>query len=194
MRGVIRGARLRVASVFFQDDAGESTATTASLVRALDWLAGTGVSVINMSLAGPPNRVLEAAVDAIAREGIVVTAAVGNDGPTVAPRYPAAYATVVGITAVDAENRVYPYANRGRGVTFAAPGVRIDVASADGGYGKESGTSLAAAYAAGTFARAMDAPGATREGVLAELGAAAVDLGEPGVDETFGHGLLGARK
>jgi hypothetical protein len=86
VRGVIRGARLRVASVFFPNDAGDSTATTASLVRALDWLAGTGVRVINMSLAGPPNRVLEAAVDAIAREGIVVTAAVGNDGPAVAPR------------------------------------------------------------------------------------------------------------
>lgn len=194
VRGVIRGARLRVASVFFQDDAGGSTATTASLVRALDWLAGTGVRVINMSLAGPPNRVLEAAVDAVAREGIVVTAAVGNDGPTVAPRYPAAYASVVGITAVGAENRIYMHANRGRGVMFAAPGVAIDVARADGGYGNESGTSLAAAHAAGIFARAMAAPGATRERVLADLSAAAVDLGEFGFDETFGRGLIQAPK
>lgn len=192
VRGVIRGARLRVASVFFQDDAGGSAATTASLVRALDWLAGTGVRVINMSLAGPQNRVLEAAVDAVAREGIVVTAAVGNDGPTVAPRYPAAYASVVGITAVDAENRICLRANRGRGVMFAAPGVAIEVARADGGYENESGTSLAAAHAAGIFARAMAAGGATREAVLAELEAAAVDLGEPGFDETFGHGLIQA--
>ncbi len=192
VRGVIRGARLRVASVFFNDDAGVDTATTVSLVRALDWLAGTEVRVINMSLAGPPNRVLEAAVDAVAREGIVVTAAVGNDGPTVAPRYPAAYASVVGITAVDAENRIYAYANRGRGVSFAAPGVRVPVASAEGGYGNESGTSLAAAHAAGILARAMAEPGATREGVLAALAAAAIDLGEPGVDETFGHGLIQA--
>jgi subtilisin family serine protease len=193
VRGVIRGARLRVASVFFQDDAGGSTATTTSLVRALDWLAGTGVRVINMSLAGPPNRVLEAAVDSVARKGIVVTAAVGNDGPTVAPRYPAAYASVVGITAVDATNRIYLQSNRGRGVMFAAPGVAIDVARTDGGYGNESGTSLASAHAAGIFARAMAAPGATRERVLADLEAAAVDLGEPGVDETFGHGLIKAR-
>jgi hypothetical protein len=192
VRGVIRGGRLRVASVFFQDEAGGSTATTASLVRALDWLAGTGVRVINMSLAGPPNRVLEAAVDSIAREGIVVTAAVGNDGPTVSPRYPAAYASVVGITAVDAGDHIYLQANRGRGVMFAAPGVAIDVARADGGYGNESGTSLAAAHAAGIFARAMAAPGATRAGVLAEGKAAAVDLGEPGFDETFGHGLIQA--
>jgi hypothetical protein len=192
-RGVVRGARLQAASVFFQDDAGNSTATTASLVRALDWLAGTGVRVINMSLAGPPNRILEAAVDSIARLGIVVTAAVGNDGPTVAPRYPAAYASVVGITAVDAENRISLHANRGRGVMFAAPGVAIDVARAGGGYGKESGTSLAAAHAAGIFARAMSARGATREGVLAALEASAVDLGEPGFDETFGHGLITAQ-
>jgi subtilisin family serine protease len=193
MRGVVRGARLRVASVFFEDDAGGSAATTASLVRALDWLAGTGVRVINMSLAGPPNRLLEAAVDAIARKGIVVTAAVGNDGPTVAPRYPAAYASVVGITSVDAANRIDLHANRGRGVMFSAPGVAIDVARADGGYENESGTSLASAHAAGIFARAMTAPGATRERVLAEMEAAAVDLGEPGFDETFGHGLMRAR-
>jgi hypothetical protein len=193
VHGVIRGARLRVASVFFEDDAGGSAATTASLVRALDWLAGTGVRVINMSLAGPPNRLLEAAVDAIARKGIVVTAAVGNDGPTVAPRYPAAYASVAGITAVDAGNRIDLHANRGAGVMFAALGVAIDVARADGGYRNESGTSLASAHAAGIFARAMAAPGATRERVLTELEAAAVDLGEPGVDETFGHGLIKAR-
>ena len=114
----------------------------------------------------------------------------GNDRPTAAPRYPASYASVVGITAVDAENRIYLHANRGRGVMFAAPGVAIDVARADGGYGRESGTSLAAAYAAGIFVRAMAAPGATREGVLAGLKAAAVDLGTPGFDETFGHGLI----
>jgi hypothetical protein len=192
MRGVIRGARLRVASVFFEDDAGGSAATTASLVRALDWLAGTGVRVINMSLAGPPNRVLEAAVDAVARQGIVVTAAVGNDGPTAVPRYPGAYASVVGITAVDAEHRIYLHANRGRGVMFAAPGVAIDVARDEGGYGIESGTSLAAAYAAGIFARAMAAPGATREQALAAMKAAALDLGAPGFDETFGHGSITA--
>jgi hypothetical protein len=38
----------------------------------------------------------------------------------------------------------------------------------------------------------MAAPGATREGVLAALKAAARDLGEPGFDETFGQGLIQA--
>ena len=192
MRGLLRGARLLAASVFFQDDAGETAATTASLVRALDWLAGTGIRVINMSLAGPPNRVLEATIDAVAAKGILVTAAVGNDGPTVQPRYPAAYGSVVGITAVDAENRIYMHANRGRGVMFAAPGVAIGVAQADGGYGTESGTSFATAHAASILVRAMAAPGATRDGVLAKLEAAAIDLGEPGFDDTFGHGLIKA--
>ena len=135
----LRGARLYAASVFFADPAGEPAATTSSLVAALEWLAAEGVRVVNMSLAGPPNRVLEAAIATTVALDTVVVAAVGNNGPVGEPLYPAAYDTVVGITAVDSANRIYRYANRGRQVAFAAPGVRIRVARSRGGYGAETG-------------------------------------------------------
>lgn len=190
LRGALRGARLRAASVFFEDDAGASAATTASLVQAIDWLVASGVRVINMSLAGPPNRVLEATIQQAAAAGIVVVAAVGNNGPVGEPLYPAAYEPVVGITAVDSRNRVYRSANRGRQVTFAAPGVAITVAQSGGGYGKESGTSIAAPYAAAMIARSLVGPGKTPERVLSALKTTALDLGEAGFDETFGFGLI----
>jgi subtilisin family serine protease len=189
----LRGARLYAASVFFADPSGEPAATTSSLVAALEWLAAQGVRVVNMSLAGPPNRVLEAAIATSVALDTVVVAAVGNNGPVGEPLYPAAYDTVVGITAVDSANRIYRYANRGRQVAFAAPGVRIRVARGRGGYGTETGTSMAAPYAAAIIVQGLAAHAAdpSRQ-VLAALRAAAVDLGDENYDDVFGFGLIAA--
>jgi subtilisin family serine protease len=187
------GARLYTASVFFEDAQGSPAATTASLVEALGWLADEGVPVVNASLAGPANRVLEAAIEELAGRGVLVVAAVGNNGPAGEPLYPAAYESVVAVTAVDSANRIYRYANRGHHVTFAAPGVRIRIADADGGYDNETGTSMAAPYAAAVIARSVAAHIAPRiEDVLATLKAAAIDLGDKDFDRVYGYGLIAA--
>ena len=181
---------LFAASVFFTDDDGEPSATTGGLVAALEWLGSQPVPVINMSLTGPPNRVLEAALGAVARRGTIVVAAVGNDGPAGEPLYPAAYDSVLGITAVDAEQRVYRHANRGPQVDFAARGVRVRVASVEGGYDRETGTSMAAPVAAAVIASTLAATGEPAGQVLQLLEGAAVDLGAAGFDEVYGHGLI----
>ncbi len=193
VQGALRGAKLHAASVFFEDATKSNAATASSLVQALDWLAAERVPVINMSLAGPPNAVLEAAIDAVVAKGIVVVAAVGNNGPTGEPLYPAAYPPVVGVTAVDAANRIYLYANRGPQVMFAAPGVGVRVARSGGGYVNESGTSMAAPRAAAVLARVLAGPRAAAPAqALASLRATAIDLGPAGYDTTFGHGLIAA--
>jgi subtilisin family serine protease len=189
--GVLDRARLHAATVFFTDGAGKPAATTESLVAALAWHAAEGVDVVNMSLAGPPNRVLETAITAGTERGMVIVAAVGNNGPVGEPLYPAAYAPVVGVTAVDFNHRIYRYANRGRHVSFAAPGVRIKVADSDGGYATESGTSMAAPYAAAIIAQACATKRAeSNVGVLAALKTTAIDLGAKDFDDVFGYGLI----
>jgi subtilisin family serine protease len=186
-------ARLHAATVFFTDGAGNPAATTESLVAALAWHAAEGVDVVNMSLAGPPNRVLETAITAASERGVLIVAAVGNNGPAGEPLYPAAYAPVVGVTAVDSGHRIYRYANRGRHVSFAAPGVRIKVADSGGGYATESGTSMAAPYAAAIIAQAVAKQEAPSNGsVLATLKATALDLGAKDFDDVFGYGLIAA--
>ncbi len=99
--------------MFEQDQERGEIASTVSLLRALDWLISTEVDVVNISLAGPPNRLLEAALQRAAQQNVLVMAAAGNGGPVARPMYPAAYDTVVAVTAVDTGNKVFRLANRG---------------------------------------------------------------------------------
>lgn len=183
-------AALFVADVY----GGEATGGgAAAIVSAMAWLAQSHAAVINVSLVGPPNRALEAVIRAALARGIVVVAAVGNDGPAAPPLYPAAYPGVVGVTGVDAHNRVLPEAGRGAQVDFAAPGSDIAAAGPGGRYVTVRGTSFAAPIVAALIARALGAPdpGAAAQAEAA-LAQEAVDLGARGVDPVYGAGLVGA--
>jgi subtilisin family serine protease len=179
------------AGVFFQAAGHAPGASTESLVAALDWLAAERVDVINMSLAGPANALLERALLRLAAtQGPAVIAAVGNNGPSGEPMYPGAYDAVVGVTAVDRKQQVFRYANRGEHVDFAALGVDVKVANAAGGWRLESGTSMAAprvAVIVGALRRNNAASGSDLRDLLISH---ARDLGRPGFDPVFGYGLL----
>ena len=188
--GAAPGAALFVADVYGPTPAGGSALAVA---RGLGWLAQMRTPVINLSLVGPPNAVLEAAVAALVAKGHLVVAAVGNDGPGAPPLYPAAYPGVVGVTGVDARRRVLPEAGRGAQVAFAAPGSDMLAASLQHGFSGVRGASFAAPLAAGRLAYLLPAPdpaGARR--ALETLGREAVDLGAPGPDPVYGRGLVAA--
>ena len=72
-----------------------------SLVSAIEALAERGVRVINLSLSGPANAVLQNAIAAARAEGIVIIATAGNNGAGAEPAYPAASPGVIAVTAVD---------------------------------------------------------------------------------------------
>jgi subtilisin family serine protease len=183
-------AEIFAASVFFQAPDQVPGASTDSLVAALDWLTLQQVDVVNMSLAGPPNALLERALAALAENGPMVVAAVGNDGPSAKPLYPAAYDGVVGVTAIDRDKRVFRYANRGPQVDFAALGVDVKVADASGSWRVESGTSMAAPHVAVIIAYARHASDLPANALLELLSSNAEDLGRKGFDTVFGHGLI----
>jgi subtilisin family serine protease len=100
---------------------------------------------------------------------------------------------VVGVTGVDAHNRVLPEAGRGAQVDFAAPGSDIAAAGPGGRYVTVRGTSFAAPIVAALIARGLGAPdpsaAARAEAALAQE---AVDLGARGADPVYGAGLVGA--
>jgi minor extracellular protease Epr len=188
-KGVLPSSELFAASVFYQAEGGATGATVASLVGALDWMAGQGVGVVNMSLAGPPNEVLRQMIDLASANGMVIVAAVGNEGPAARPLYPAGYPPVVGVTAVDKTRSVYRWANQGPQVDLAADGVEARVATETGGYSEVSGTSYAAPLVAAAIAHLV-AAGRSPEAAAQVLIATAEDLGPEGRDDVFGHGLL----
>jgi len=188
LTGIARNSELYAAGIFSEDSERGEFASALSVIKALDWLLSQEVAVINLSIAGPPNALMERALKKVGEAGVVVTAAAGNGGPLAAPAYPAAYPNVMAVTAIDARQRAYRLANRGDYVDIAAPGVNIRHAAPGGGYGASSGTSYAVPFVTLEAARLkLLRPNVD---VLEELRAKAIDLGAPGFDEIYGYGLL----
>lgn len=163
-----------------------------ALIEALGWLVRERVPVINVSLVGPPNTLLERAVDLAVDRGYLIVAAVGNDGPAAQPLYPAAYPPVVAVTGVDRSEKVLLEAGRGRYVDFAAPGADMLAASVKDGRAQVRGTSFSAPIVAGLLADRLDHPDrALAEQAVRALIASAIDLGARGYDPVYGNGFVG---
>ncbi|MBL8515803.1 MAG: S8 family serine peptidase [Betaproteobacteria bacterium] len=187
--GVARGATLLAANVFHQvDDA--AVTNTASLARALDWLAEENTRVINLSLGGSGDRIMAEIVRRLLDRGIVLVAAGGNGGPEGTPVFPAAYPGVIAVAAVDASGQAYANGTRGAYLAIAAPGVDLWVPDSEVGR-YVTGTSHAAALVAGVAARLIaQHRELTASQVREHLCRSALDLGPPGTDSVFGCGLL----
>ncbi|HEY8974286.1 MAG TPA: S8 family serine peptidase, partial [Burkholderiaceae bacterium] len=77
-----------------------------AIARELAWMARQRVAVVNISLVGPPNQILQRLVERAIGQGVLIVAAVGNDGPAAPPLYPASWPGVVGVGAVDGKLRL----------------------------------------------------------------------------------------
>lgn len=186
--GLVPRARLFAAAPFHTLPSGNATADTAGLVKSLDWLAGQGVGVIGLSLAGPDNVVLREAVRKVAARGIVVVAAAGNGGRNAPPAYPAAHERVLAVTAVSSDRRIYWRANQGDYIDYALPGVNVWTADPAGGARARSGTSYAVPYMVALASQGLAQRATSRDALLGGHLGGLVDLGDPGRDSVFGYG------
>jgi hypothetical protein len=152
--GALPAGKLFAADVFGGAANGGSA---AEIARALNWMAANKVAVTNISLAGPPNALLAAAVQAFLQSGHVLVAPVGNDGPAAPPNYPAAYPGVIAVTSVDGDGHLQIDANRGF-ARYAARGVDVRAAALPSGYAKLTGTSYAAPAVAAHLAALAETP------------------------------------
>ena len=190
--GRLHNAELFAASVVAEDLNGVTYSGVEPMLRALDWLVREDVSLINVSLAGPYNETLAKGFDSAAEKGVVIVAAVGNDGPDAQPRYPAALKSVLAATAVDSARQVYPKAVRGQHVDFAAPGVDVYVPTKTGGR-YISGTSVAAPFVTARLAIMQNQTNNIMVNeIRSSLSEMTEDLGEGGRDPIFGDGLITA--
>jgi len=112
--------------------------------------------VINLSLVmtAPDDQVRAAVARAIER-GVVVVAAVGNEGEpdkaNLTP-YPASYPGVIGVGAIGPDGLRAPYSQHGSYVDVMAAGDKITVAALDSGLTTGNGTSYATPFVAATAA------------------------------------------
>ena len=183
-------ARLSNANVF-TDDPSAPFAAADAIALALDWLVATGVPVINISIAGPRNALLDRIFARVSAKGVIIVAAAGNNGPTAPPAYPAASSGVVAVTAVDPADHVYRFANQGNYISMAAPGVGVPAAAPDGTMTPHSGTSFATPFVSAHLAQCIGKGGIKRSRLCVTLmETRALDLGAPGRDSVYGFGLL----
>ncbi|MEL6257576.1 MAG: S8 family serine peptidase [Pseudomonadota bacterium] len=188
--GRLSQATLYAAAVVDSSRQGGPVASVASIILALDWLRRSEVGVVNVSLAGPYNKLLDRAVTQSVRSGMVLVAAVGNDGAAATPRYPAAFDDVIAVTAIDRDSKVYENAVRGDHVDVAAPGVDVFINDLSGGRFM-TGTSIAAPFVTSRIAADPTLSKMTSAAsVVGALRTSAIDLGPKGPDDTFGAGLI----
>ncbi|MBC9035183.1 S8 family serine peptidase [Sphingomonas sp. JC676] len=188
VHGGLPGARIASADVYGSDPAGGNA---TAIAKAIAWMVEKRVSVVTISLVGPPNSVLARIVAAAQARGVTIVAAVGNNGPAAPPAYPASYPGVIAVTGIDGRGRALIEAGRASHLDYAAPGADMLAMGAAGRTMRVRGTSFAAPFVAATIARFYPLLNpAERRAAMARVDAEARDLGPRGWDKNFGRGVL----
>jgi len=185
--GVSPAVELMSIKVMSDSGTGDAFTLAKGIIEAVD----RGAQIINMSLgSNSDNFVVREAVKYAAERGVLLVAAAGNDAIK-GLLYPARYADVIAVAGVDFNGEHLYFSNRGSEVDLAAPAAGVAVALNTGETAGFSGTSVASPFVAGAaaeiWARNINlSPMDIRKILLAYSN----DAGAPGVDESYGAGIL----
>jgi len=131
--GVAYSAKLAHARVL-----GPSGGSSSDIMRGVRWLVETqGCKIVNLSLGGGlKSKTEEKFYQEMRTKGALVVCATGNDGAT-RISYPAGYTVNVAVGAVDKNDVVASFSNKGTGIDVTAPGVLV-LSSVPAGTGHEA--------------------------------------------------------
>ncbi|MED2946491.1 minor protease Epr [Bacillus subtilis] len=163
-----------------------------SLLQGIDWSIANRMDIVNMSLGTTSDsKILHDAVNKAYEQGVLLVAASGNDGNGKPVNYPAAYSSVVAVSATNEKNQLASFSTTGDEVEFSAPGTNITSTYLNQYYATGSGTSQATPHAAAMFALLKQRdPAETNVQLREEMRENIVDLGTAGRDQQFGYGLI----
>lgn len=181
--------------------------TLTNLVRGLDYSVSAGANIVSMSLGwsgGTGDISVASALQRSVSAGQLLVLAAGNSG-LANPDWPARYAKqafangqIIAVGAVDINNVMPTWSNKaGDTANFylVAPGVSIlSTYNQPYSYAYMSGTSMATPVVSGAAALLKQGWNLSAKQIANILFTTATDLGTPGVDSTFGWGLLNLEK
>jgi subtilisin family serine protease len=170
--GVAKGVLIKAVRVLNCAGSG----TTSQVVAGVDWVTGDHLAgqraVANMSLGGPIQPALDAAVKAAISDGIVFAVSAGNSAADACNQSPARVASAITVAASSITDGFASFSNRGPCVDIIAPGVNVQSAWKDSDISTNilSGTSMASPHIAGIAARAWQfAPTSGRSGIVRKV-------------------------
>lgn len=141
--GIAPGARLMALRACWETGRQPARCNTLTLAKAINFALENRAQVINLSLGGPPDRLLQALLDAALARGIVVIGAADPQRPD--GGFPASWAGVIAVARTG--DRHPP----GTSIRYA-PGTDVPSCVPDARFGLVSGSSYAAAHVAGLAA------------------------------------------
>lgn len=164
--GIAPGARIMGLRACWQRSPAATSCDSLSLARALVFALENGAGVVNLSLTGPRDQLIERLVEVGLRRGVSIVAAVD---PATGTGFPAA---IRGVVAVGSDDLAVT-----RGAVYNAPGRDIPTTEPGGRWNLVSGTSYAAAHVSGLLALARQVDGRRRSPALVStrVGGGAVD-------------------
>lgn len=173
-------------------DVGYTTKTAMIADAIYDAVDVYNCDVINMSFGMPQSSItktLQLAVNYALQKGCILVASVGNDGNDTV-YYPANYAGVIGVGAVDKNNNLCSFSQRNKSVDVVAPGKEI-IGISIPNYSENSGTSFSTPHvsAAAAIAKCID-ENITGTEFQKVLQATSEKIGGKDYDESFGYGLI----
>jgi subtilisin family serine protease len=187
--GVAKGAQIVPVRVLDKDGGG----ATDQIIAGIDWVAQNAQqpAVAVLGIGGVPNDQLDAAVKRLAAV-LPVAVPAGSETADASGFSPGRVAEALTVGASDVQDRPDKASNFGQDIDLYAPGVDVPGPVAGGtGAGPESGTSMAAAFAAGVAALYLaQHPGATPAQVNEALVQAATPDALKGVPEGTANRLL----
>jgi len=191
----------KIIAIRVLDEQGHGPVT--QVARGVDAALAAGAQVINLSTQqadaaaeAPAYGELTQAVERAARAGAIVVAAAGNYNMPACAQ-PLVAARILCVGAIDRHRRRAFYSNHASRVTIMGPGGSPADGSAivstglGGGYRRMAGTSQATPHVAGVAALLISL-GLRGSEVVDRIEHSAIDLGEAGEDDVYGHGLVDA--
>ncbi|MBN1764872.1 MAG: S8 family serine peptidase [Sedimentisphaerales bacterium] len=199
--GVSWDAQIMALKVFDENGSGNYDDAADAFYYAVN----NGADIITNSWGKDDySQVMQDAVDYAHSQGVIITAAAGNDVQYYFPHYPSSMDHVLSVASVDSDDEKAGSSNFGDWIDISAPGVDILSLRATGtsmgtpydNYTtRASGTSMACPHVAGVLALLISYyPGIPNEEIVARLLETADDISlqNPSYEGLLGHGRVNA--